>query len=207
MLILEINYKQLKYLYFYLIFFQLYSKTQYYKCLINWEITMFASASQNHTQPHAGLGTVASPDQPVSFGNETLHGFINHPERFPIAFRRLRFWERSKIEFTQPSNIGLTFSSEEYQKPGSLLEVTIPTRKETHQFLGKVVMVKASEKAYEIGVWLLNAEDAPKLRIIEQICHIELYLNDKRYKEGPFLSREKLTEEWINRFASSFPVG
>ena len=53
---------------------------------------------------------------------------------------------------------------------------------------------------------LLNEEDGPRLRIVEQICHIELYLSDKRYKEGPFLSREKLTEEWINRFASGFPV-
>ena len=64
----------------------------------------------------------------------------------------------------------------------------------------------ASEKGYEVGMMLLNIEDAHRLRIVEQICHIELYLSDKRYKEGPFLSKEKLTEEWINRFASNFPV-
>ena len=45
-----------------------------------------------------------------------------------------------------------------------------------------------------IGMMLLNMEDVPKLRIVEQICHIELYLSDKRYNEGPFLSKEKLTE-------------
>ena len=100
----------------------------------------------------------------------------------------------------------MTFSANEYQKPGSIIEVTIPTRKETHQFLGKTVMVKETDNNFEIGIWLLNAEDSPKLRIVEQICHIELYLNDKRYKEGPFLSREKLTEEWISRYASSFPI-
>ena len=32
------------------------------------------------------------------------------------------------------------------------------------------------------------------------------FYNDKRFKDGPFLSKEKLTEEWINRFASNFPV-
>ena len=170
---------------------------------------MLADVSLSRTSHSPGFGTVAPPMMPgqmTNFENDLLQGFIQHPKRFPFQFRRLRFWERSKIEMTQSSNVGLTFSSEEYQKPGSIIEVIIPTRKETHRFLGKVVMVKESDTDYEIGIWLLNIEDGPKLRIVEQICHIELYLNDKRYKEGPFLSREKLTEEWINRFASSFPA-
>ena len=170
---------------------------------------MLADVCLGRTSQHPNAGTVTPPqlpDQPIQFENDLLQGFIKHPDRFPFHFRRLRFWERSKIKNTETSNIGLTFSSKEYQKPGSIIEVTIPTRKETHQFLGKVVMVKESDESYEIGIWLLNIEDAPKLRIVEQICHIELYLNDKRYKEGPFISREKLTEEWISRFAGSFPV-
>jgi hypothetical protein len=170
---------------------------------------MLADVSQSRTSHNTGVGTVVPPvlpDQPASFESDMLEGFIKHPERFPLQFRRLRFWERSKIDINKTSNIGLTFSSKEYQKLGSIIEVTIPTRKETHCFLGKVVMVKESDQGFEIGVWLLNIEDTPKLRIVEQICHIELYLNDKRYKEGPFLSKEKITEEWISRFASSFPA-
>ena len=170
---------------------------------------MLVDVNQSRTsyRPDGGkLSPPLSPDSSVNFESETLVGFIKHPERFPIQFRRLRFWERAKIETSKTSNIGLTFCSTEYQKPGSIIEVTIPTRKETHQFLGKTVMVKETDNNFEIGIWLLNAEDSPKLRIVEQICHIELYLNDKRYKEGPFLSKEKLTEEWISRYASSFPI-
>jgi hypothetical protein len=170
---------------------------------------MLANVSLSNTQSHTTVGTVIPPnllDQPADFENNLLQGFIKHPERFPLKFRRLNFWQRSKIEVTEDSNIGLTFVTNEYQKPGSIIEVTIPTRKEIHRFMGKVVMVKESDNGYEIGLWLVNAEDGPKLRIVEQICHIELYLSDKRYKEGPFLSSEKLTEEWISRFASSFPA-
>lgn len=170
---------------------------------------MLANVSPSHAQTTPPLGTVARPnltDQPDDFQSEALQGFIKHPKRFPLNFRRLRFWQSSKIEVAPDSNTGLTFSSKEYQKPGSIIEVTIPTRKEIHHFMGKVVMVKEADDSYEIGIWLINTEDAAKLRIVEQICHIELYLNDKRYKEGPFLSQEKLTEEWISRFASGFPV-
>ena len=170
---------------------------------------MMSGVCQTRVSNHANFSSVVPPhilSQPIDFGNELLEGFIKHPDRFPLQFRRLRFWEKAKIETAAISNIGLTFSTEQYQKPGSLLEITIPTRKETHHFFGKVVAVKESDKGYEIGIWLVQAEDAPKLRIVEQICHIELYLNDKKYKDGPFLSREKLTEEWISRFASSFPT-
>lgn len=170
---------------------------------------MFAAINRNRPVRKSGVNAVRPViqfDQPVKFDNESVTGFIKHPDRFPLNSRRLRFWERRKIEFADDSNIGLAFSSAQYQKPGSIIEMTIPLRKETHQFFGKVVMVKEEETGYEIGVWLLNIEDAPKLRIIEQICHIELYLNDKRYKDGPFLSKEKITEEWISRFAGRFPV-
>lgn len=170
---------------------------------------MLTDVSISRTLSQTRKGSVSPPGsstQPANFENESLVGFIKHPERFPIQFKRLRFWERAKLDTSETSNIGLTFTAEKYQKPGSIIEVTIPTRKETHCFLGKTVMVKETDKHFEIGIWLLNSEDTPKLRIVEQICHIELYLNDKRYKEGPFLSPEKLTEEWINRFAGGFPI-
>ena len=146
------------------------------------------------------------PDIPAIFQNEFLEGFIKHPERFPIEIKRLRFWERAKIKYSNTTKIGFSFFSKNYQKPGDLIEVSIPSNNETNYFLGKVVLVIASDKGYEVGMMLLNIEDAHRLRIVEQICHIELYLSDKRYKEGPFLSKEKLTEEWVNRFASNFPV-
>ena len=170
---------------------------------------MLANISLECTQNHAHVAAAAKPkltDQPDDFQSEFLEGFIKHPKRFPLQFRRLRFWQSTKIDVDPESNTGLTFSSKEYQKPGSIIEVTIPTRKEIHHFMGKVVMVKELDDYFEIGIWLINTEDAPKLRIVEQICHMELYLNDKRHKDGPFLSQEKLTEEWISRFASGFPV-
>ena len=157
-------------------------------------------------QPARTVFTPELPELPAIFQNDFLQGFIKHPERFPIGVKRLRFWERSKIEFRNATDIGFSFFSEEYQKPGDIIEVTITSKNEINYFLGKVVLVIGSKKGYEIGMMLLNIEDGPRLRIVEQICHIELYLSDKRYKEGPFLSKEKLTEEWIERFAGNFPV-
>lgn len=159
---------------------------------------------------NATLHPCPLPDNPahtaIDFSSELLQGFIKHPRRFPLQYKKLRFWERTKLDTSRPSNIGLTFHTEQYHKPGSILEITIPTRKDTHCFPAKVVAIKETDEGYDTGVWLVNADDAPRLRIVEQICHIELYLNDKKYKEGPFLSSEKITEEWIGKFAGQFPV-
>ena len=104
------------------------------------EIVMLANVSleQTHRRPH--VGAVSRPklnDQPDDFQSESLQGFIKHPKRFPLHLRSLRFWQSKKINIDPESNTGMTFSSKEYQKPGSIIEVTIPTRKEVHQFMAK----------------------------------------------------------------------
>ena len=170
---------------------------------------MFGQAQ--HKNPAQGnvFPTFTSPnfEQEVdNFNNEHFQGFIQHPNRFPIEIKTLRFWERIKIKETHETcDIGLTIFSEKYIKPGTILSVTIPTRKDIQKFTVKVVLLREDNNGYEIGLWLMFKEDEQRIRIVEQICHIELYLNDKRRKEGPFLSQEKITEEWITKFAASFP--
>ena len=140
------------------------------------------------------------------FDDDHFLGFIHHPRRFPIEYRRIPFWEKSDPHFEEESDIGLTLGSAKYMKPGTCIEIAIPTRKEIQKFRCRVVLVREVEAGYELGLWLLNKSDAARFRIVEQICHIELYLTDKRYLDGPFLSRERVTSEWITRFASGFPT-
>jgi hypothetical protein len=84
--------------------------------------------------------------------------------------------------------------------------VTIPLRADPQCFRGKVVLVRHNGACYEIGLWLPLAEEAGRLRIVEQICHIEAYLQQKKYSDGPYaLNRERVAAEWIDRYAGSVP--
>ncbi len=141
------------------------------------------------------------------FSDEHCHGFIHHPERCPIQTKVLRRWERKKnLETEEPCSIGLIITSAKYRAPGAVLEITIPTRKDVQKFTCKVVLIRANKTGYETGLWLMRKRDEQRIRIVEQICHIELYLDDKRRRDGPFLSQEKITEEWITKFAARFPI-
>ncbi len=133
-------------------------------------------------------------------------GFIHHPAGFPIECKRLWFGDTGKGANQGQSDIGLIFDSEKYIKPGVSIEITIPLRNEIEKFRGKVVLVRHNGDFYEIGMWLRRHEDASRARIVEQICHIETYLTDKKIKEGPYvINRERVAEEWITKYASSVP--
>lgn len=133
-------------------------------------------------------------------------GFIHHPTGVPIEVRRIWLGRWRPPGSQERSDIGFIFESDHYLPPGATIEVSIPTRAGTQQFRGKVVLVRHTGECHEIGLWLPVAEEAGRMRIVEQICHIEAYLQQKKYAEGPYaLNRERVAAEWIDRYAGNVP--
>lgn len=137
--------------------------------------------------------------------SSSMEGFIRHPRAFPMNIRRVWFEGKPFRNTRYNSDLGICFSSRKYVPTGAILEITIPLRGEEQKFKGKVVLVRNRGEYFEIGIWLEQKADAHRARMVEQICHIETYLKDKHRKEGPFVSRERVAEEWISKFAGSFP--
>ena len=136
-----------------------------------------------------------------------LEDFIQHARRCPVHIRKLNPWQRWRHRNATAARckVGLMLHSEQHLAPGTLLELTIPTAQEEQSFLGKVLLVRSLEDGFDLGVRFLQAKDAQRIRMVEQICHIELYLRDKKRRDGPFVSRDALTQEWIGKFAAHFP--
>ncbi len=133
-------------------------------------------------------------------------GFVHHPSDHPIRYRRVLNWRKPQTSMQERGKLGLCFESNKFVSPGSDVELTIPLRGELQKFRGEVVLVRDIGFGYEIGVWLHTKEDAARVRIVEQICHIECYLKEKQEREGRMVSRENAAHEWITKFAASFPV-
>ena len=51
----------------------------------------------------------------------------------------------------------------------------------------------------------MNEDELFRLRMIEQICHIEHYRNEMLKQQGRELSIEEAAQEWISRYAGEFP--
>ncbi len=168
---------------------------------------MTLSTEQSRVSTSGPEGSAVAQSQARYYSARTdsnLHGFIHHPPGLPIQCKTLKNRAAHSVS-DEAGNIGLCFEWEHYIKPGTLLEVEIPLRGETQKFSGRVILVRSKDTGFEIGIWLDNKSDSARIRIVEQICHIEVYLKHKRHHEGPFVSPERVAQEWINRFASRFP--
>ena len=146
----------------------------------------------------------------------TIRKFIRHPADVPIQVT-LDLVDDENDEtvdqtITNVSLGGLAFVS---QSPFELLQrvrVSIPllqTRdcpQQDKRLVGNVVWCEKSGKNYEVGIEFEKSRDVYRLRMIEQICHIEHYRKEVERLEGRELSTQEAAGEWISKYAGDFPA-
>jgi hypothetical protein len=140
----------------------------------------------------------------------TIRKFIRHPSDVPIQVTLE--WVGDDNDETVDQTItnvslgGLAFIS---QKPLEVLQrvrVSIPVLQQDSHLVGNVVWCEASGESYEIGIEFEKSRDVFRLRMIEQICHIEHYRKQLAKLEGREISTQEAAREWISRYAGDFPA-
>lgn len=125
--------------------------------------------------------------------------FIRHPVSLPI--------EASQV----PAEAyclgigGLAFRTDHEIEPGSFVHVRIPAVTPAFEIEARVVWCRNRASYIELGVEFLNSHDAFRVRMVEQVCHIEHYRQKISELEERTLSFEEAALEWIGRFSASFP--
>jgi hypothetical protein len=142
--------------------------------------------------------------------SKKIRKFIRHPAGVPLQVT-LDWVEEENDEsvdqtITNVSLGGLAFVS---QKPLEVLQrvrICIPLLQQDNYLVGNVVWCEKSGKSYEIGIEFEKTRDAFRIRMIEQICHIEHYRKEVERLEGRELSAQEAAGEWISKYAGDFPA-
>lgn len=101
---------------------------------------------------------------------------------------------------------GLAFHSDHPAEPGMPVEISIGWMQPPFHVQARVAWCHRHEiDGYELGVTFLDAEDAFRARMVEQLCHIEDYRRSQQRSLGRELSVEEAAAEWIERYAAEFP--
>jgi hypothetical protein len=132
--------------------------------------------------------------------------FIRHTADVPIEVRAL---EGSGARLQQGKNVsegGLAFVSDECLDPAHTIEVRIPEVEPPFEAHARVIWCRPEDDRYLVGVQFLDASDAFRARMVEQVCTIEKYRKDVREQEGRELDSHEAAAEWITRFAGRFPT-
>ena len=101
---------------------------------------------------------------------------------------------------------GLSFLSQQAVEVFQRVRVCIPLIKEDNFIEGQVVWCEKARNGYEIGLEFDSSKEVFRLRMIEQICHIEHYRKEIERKEGRKLSTNEAAKEWISQYAGDFPA-
>lgn len=165
----------------------------------------------------ATISTAGDGATPVSGCEQFLDrdaGFIRHPRDYPINVHQTSAaWRYRRAQARGP---GLMFEHARYLRPGSWLTVSIPLRDGDERFSGRVVMLRETPSGYQIGLHLLDDEQAGRLRIVEQFCYMSCYCRHAGGSQshehetnnglaGAGTAHEHHARRWVEKFAAAFP--
>ena len=129
---------------------------------------------------------------------------MRHPTEIPIEICRVQ--EPPAYHWRQMKNVsqgGLAFICTTDWQPGTSISIRLPLIKPPFEANGKVIWCRKRQHYFEVGVAFLEPDDAFTVRMIEQLCQIEMY-RKRQEGEGRQLTAEEAAMEWINRYAEDF---
>lgn len=138
--------------------------------------------------------------------NRSTRAYIRHPSGIPIRIVSTTVGGEGHPALNDVSFGGLSCGGfRKYLEPGTVISVKIPLVKPPFKAHGKVVWCHPHADGYDLGVEFMDADDAYRAHMVEQVCYIEEYRQRVRTLEGRELSAAQAAHEWIGRFAADFP--
>ncbi len=136
-----------------------------------------------------------------------MRSFIRHPSDIPIEYQMGSSGYGSSQECLHDiGHGGLSFSSSSELPVGAPITIRISHLQPALEVEGQVAWCRWEEGIFSVGVSFLQAGDRFRVRMVEQICHIEHYKSEVLAAEGRVISGEQAACEWIDRYAGNFPV-
>jgi len=136
-----------------------------------------------------------------------MRSFIRHPSDIPIEYQADEGSGGMAHErLNDVSTGGLSFSSAHDMSPGTPITIRISAVEPGFQARAQVVWCRREGGGFLIGVAFTEADDLFRMRMVEQLCHIEQYKAQVLANEGRNLDGEEAAREWIGKFAHGFPV-
>ena len=132
-----------------------------------------------------------------------MRSFIRHPTDIPIEIR-LGDQGCQREPLRNVSSGGLCFQYSEAAPIGSVIVVRIALTSPPFEACCRVAWCQADVGAWQVGVEFLDQDDLFRLRMVEQICHIEQYRTTTAGL-GRTLSSHEAAVEWIEQYAEAFP--
>ena len=129
--------------------------------------------------------------------------YISHPSQIPICLESTEGFNATSSEPLSYGGLRCRWKSK--ITVGRFLHISLPDLSPDFFADCQVIWRRAVDSGYELGLVFLDRNQAYKMRMLEQICHISCYQQWIYEQEGRELDSEEAASEWIDRFAGRFP--
>ena len=135
-----------------------------------------------------------------------MRSFIRHPSDIPIEYQLDAInADVNQEHLNDISPGGLSFCSECELSPGTLITVRITHVQPDFEASAQVAWCRPDGETFRVGVAFRDLDDLFRVRMVEQVCHIEQYRAEILASQGRQLDWEQAAREWIHKFAEEFP--
>lgn len=132
--------------------------------------------------------------------------FIRHPTGIPIEVTLTRHKTPRDTNLRNMSLGGIAFSSNREHLKGDQVLLRIPVIDPAFKAVCEVMWCRRDGNGYEVGARFSTDDELYRLRMVEQICHIEHYHKQVETETGRKLSADEAAQEWIAEHADEFPT-
>ena len=129
--------------------------------------------------------------------------FFRHPVDIPIQIFPQELNAGAHVPMSDIGEGGIAFQTNVFFKNGARLKVRIPHVYPPFEAVGVVCWHRRLDDQLEVGLMFLDEDTAFRVRMVEQICHIEKYRKQLR-ADGRSVSFQKAASEWIEKYAADF---
>ncbi len=137
-----------------------------------------------------------------------MRSYIRHPSDIPIEYQADD--NNAGVSQERLNNVsagGISFSCSREIARGTHITIRMDKVKPGFEARGQVAWCQPDrEEGFVVGVAFTEADDLFRVRMVEQLCHIEHYKTEVLAREGRHLNGEQAAREWIRQFAHRFPV-
>lgn len=139
-----------------------------------------------------------------STNHSDQRAYIRHPVQMPISVSSDASTDQLNLQLSNVSEGGLSFQSPDSYQTGTVVKIKIPT-KPVFKVHAIVQWCRKLKESFELGVRFLDRSDAFRVRMVEQVCHIEQYRLTKQREKGKRMTRNQASQEWISENGGQFP--
>ncbi|WP_437882043.1 PilZ domain-containing protein [Pseudomonas sp. LRF_L74] len=133
-----------------------------------------------------------------------MRHFLRHPSTMPIELSERKHAFLPRMRLHNISLGGIACHSSKGFRKGTAVQMRVPLLGQDASYPGVVAWCRKQTDEYLVGIAFVDEDALFRARMVEQICLIEQFRQEREQSSGTAVETETIAKEWIDLHAAGF---